>query len=109
MLQYSHYYIVVSVEELNDTEAVQENELFPANQKEYADIPLYVTASVNYDDFRSYFIIGDDSMSIDPISQAKFHNLPLQKHQKYYYFIRAYSKGHTKEVSCSCSLHSLCS
>ena len=100
MSQYSHYYIVISMEEIEDTEAVQENELLSANQTENATLSLYVTASVNYNDFRPYFTIGDDNTSTDPISQTEFYNIPLQNHQQYYYFIRAYSEAHTEEVSC---------
>ena len=89
------------MEQLEDTEAVKDSELLPANPvKKNADLPLYVTASVNYEDFRPTFIIGDGSNSTDPISQTTFYNAPLQKQQKYYYFIRAYSAAHTREVSC---------
>ena len=101
MLQCSHYYIVISLEKLENPEAVRESELLPANKaKRNADFPsLYVTASVNYNKYRPTFTIGDDSISIDPISQTKFYNIPLQKQQAYYYFIRAYSDAHTTEVS----------
>ena len=100
MLWYSHYYIVISLEQLEDTEAVKESELLPANQaKRDTDLPLYVTASVNYEEFQSTFTIGDGSSSTDPISQRIFYNVPLQKEQTYYYFIRAYSTAHTIEVS----------
>ena len=96
----SHYYIVISPIQLEDPVAVKESELIPANQeKRDANFPLYVTASINYDDFHPTFTIGDGSSSIDPISQKTFYNVPLQKHQTYYYFIRAYSVAHTTEVS----------
>ena len=96
----SHYYIVISLEQLEDTEAVKESELLPANKaKRETDLPLYVTASVNYDDFHPTFTIGDGSSSTDPLTQRIFYNIPLQKQQTYYYFIRAYSTGHTIEVS----------
>ena len=92
---------MVSVEPLEDTEAVKDNELLPANPvKRNADLPLYVTASVNYEDFRPTFIIGDGRNSTDPISQTTFYNAPLQKQLTYYYFVRAYSTAHTREVSC---------
>ena len=91
---------MVSVEQLEDTEAVQDSELLPANLvKRNAHLPLYVTASVNYEDFHQNFTIGDGSSSTDPISQTTFHNIPLQKQQTYYYFIRVYSAAHTTEVS----------
>ena len=91
---------MVSFERLEDTEAVKDSELLPANPvKRSADLPLYVAASVNYEDFHQNFIIGDGSSSTDPISQTIFHNNPLQKQQTYYYFIRAYSAAHTREVS----------
>ena len=91
---------MVSLEQLEDTEAVKDSELLPANPvKRNVDLPLYVTASVNYDDIRPAFIIGDGSSSTDPISQTIFHNAPLQKQQTYYYFIRAYSAAHTIDVS----------
>ena len=97
--KYSHYYIVISLEQLEDTEAVKESELVPANQtKRDAEFPLYVAASINY---RPTFIIGDGSISTDPISHKRFYNIPLQKQQIYYYFIRAYSEAHTTEVSFS--------
>ena len=93
---------MISVERLGDTEAVKDSELLPANPvKRNADLPLYVTASVNYKDFHQNFTIGDGSSSTDPISQETFHNVPLQKQQTYYYFIRAYSEAHSREVSCS--------
>ena len=91
---------MVSLEQLEDTEAVTESELLPADLvKRDAHVPLYVTASVNYNDFRSTFTIGDDSSSTDPITQTIFYNAPLQKQQEYYYFIRVYSEAHTTEVS----------
>ena len=97
----SHYYIVVSMEQLENTEAVKDSELLSANPvKRNAELPLYVTASVNYEDFHQNFTIGDGSSSTDPILQTIFHNVPLQKQQTYYYFIRAYSAAHTREVSC---------
>ena len=99
--QCSHYYIVISLEQLEDTEAVKESELLPANQvKRDTHSPLYVTASVNYDKYLPTFTIGDGSSSSDPISQKKFYNVPLKKGETYYYFIRAYSEAHTTEVSC---------
>ena len=89
---------MVSLEQLKDTEAVKESELIPADQaKRNVDLPLYVTASVNL--FHPTFTIGDGSSSTDPISQRTFYNIPLQKEQTYYYFIRAYSEAHTAEVS----------
>ena len=91
---------MISLEQLEDTEAIKESELLPANNaKRDADLPLYVTASINYDDFHPTFTIGDDSNSTDPLSQTIFYNVPLQKEQTYYYFIRAYSTVHTTEVS----------
>ena len=91
---------MVSLEQLEDTEAVTESELLPADPvKRDAHLPLYVTASVNYNDFHSTFTIGDGSSSTDPITQAIFYNSPLQKQQEYYYFIRAYSEAHTTEAS----------
>ena len=87
---------------LENTEAVKDSELLPANPvKRNANLPLYVTASVNYDDFHQNFTIGDGSSSTDPILQTilNFHNIPLQKQQAYYYFIRAYSAAHSREVS----------
>ena len=93
---------MVSLEQLEDTEAITEDELLPANPvKRNTEFPLYVTASVNYDDFHPAFTIGDGSISSDPISQRKFYNIPLEKQHVYYYFIRAYSEAHTTEVSCS--------
>ena len=91
---------MVSVEQLEDTEAVKDSELLPANPvKRNADLPLYVTASVNYEDFHLNFTIGDGSSSTDPISQTTFYNVPLQRDFTYYYFVRAYSAAHTREVS----------
>ena len=91
---------MVSLEQLEDTEAVMESELLTADPvKRNAHLPLYVIASVNYNDFHSTFTIGDGSSSTDPITQTIFYNAPLQKRQEYYYFIRAYSEAHTTEVS----------
>ena len=92
----SHYYIVISLELLEDPEAIKESELSanPTN-----DLPFYVTASVNYENFQSHFTIGDGSNSTDPILQRKFYNAPLLKQQEYYYFIRAYSEAHTIQVN----------
>ena len=93
---------MVSLEQLEDTEAVKEGELRPANQaKRNVDLPLCVTASVKYKDFLATFTIGDGSSSPDSNSQRMFYNVPLQKQQIYYYFIRAYSEAHTIEVSCN--------
>ena len=93
---------MVSLEQLEDTEAVTESELLPADPvKRDTHLPLYVTASVNYNDFNPAFTIGDGSSSTDPMSQRVFYNIPLKKQQVYYYFIRAYSQAHTTEVSCS--------
>ena len=97
---YSHYYIVVSLEQLEDTEAVKESELLPANQaKRNSDLPLYITASLNYKLLHQTFTIGDGSNSTDLTSQRIFYNVPLQKQQTYYYFIRAYSTAHTTQVN----------
>ena len=106
MFQYtSHYYIVISLEQLEDTEAIKESELLPANNaKRDTELPLYVTTSVNDEDFQPTFSIGDGSSSTDPLSQRIFYNAPLQKQQIYYYFIRVYSKAHTAEVSCKFTL-----
>ena len=91
---------MISLEQLEDTEAVKDSELLPANPvKRNANLPLYVAASVHYEDFHAAFIIGDGSNSTDPISQTTFHNVPLQKNFTYYYFIRAYSAAHTIDVS----------
>ena len=88
---------MVSLEQLEDTEAITESELLPADPvKRNTHLPLYVTASVNYN---PTFTIGDGSISTDPITQTIFYNVPLQKQQEYYYFIRAYSEAHTTEVS----------
>ena len=96
----SHYYIVISLIKLEDTNDIQESELASAVQgKRNANLPLYITASVNYEDFHPTFTIGDGSISTDPISQRIFYNVPLQKEQIYYYFIRVYSEAHTPEVS----------
>ena len=93
---------MVSLEQLEDTEAVTESELLSADSvKRNTHLPLYVTASVNYNEFHSAFTIGDGNSSIDPLSQRIFYNIPLEKQQVYYYFIRAYSQAHTTEVSCS--------
>ena len=90
---------MVSVEQLEDTEAVRDSELLPVNLvKRNAEFPLYVTASVNHGDFHQNFIIGDGSSSTDPILQTTFYNIPLQKDFTYYYFIRAYSAAHTRKV-----------
>ena len=87
------------MEKLEDAKAVKESELLPAMQaKGNAQLPLYVTASVNYNDFHQTFIIGDGSSSTDPITHTIFYNAPLQQQQEYYYFIRAYSAAHTPEV-----------
>ena len=95
---------MICLEQLEDTEAIKESDLLPANNnaKRDTDLPLYVTASINYDDFHPTFTIGDDSSSTDPLTQRIFYNVPLQKQQTYYYFIRAYSTAHTIEVSHSC-------
>ena len=91
---------MVSLEQLEDTEAVMESELLTADPvKRDTHLPLYVTASVNYNNFRPTFTIGDGSSSTDPITQRKFFNAPLQKQHEYYYFLRAYSEAHTTEVS----------
>ena len=102
MLFCSHYYIIVSLELLEDTESIKESELLPASEaKRDASLPLYVTASVNSEDFHPTFTIGNGSDSIDPITKRAFYNVPLLKQQTYYYFIRAYSEAHTTEVGCS--------
>ena len=90
---------MVSLEQLEDTEGVTESELLPVDPvKRDTHLPLYVTASVDYNDFHSNFTIGDGSSSTDPMSQRIFYNIPLEKQQVYYYFIRAYSQAHTTEV-----------
>ena len=94
------------MEKLEDTKAVKENELLPAIQaKGNAHLPLYVAASVKYEDNHQHFIIGDGNNSTDPITQTIFYNTPLQKQQEYYYFIRAYSAAHTSEVLILASHH----
>ena len=101
----SHYYIVISLEQLEDTEAIKESQLLSANKaKRDTDLPLYVTASVSYNDFQRTFTIGDSSSSTDPLSQRIFYNVPLQKEHIYYYFIRAYSTAHSTQV---CNMHNM--
>ena len=91
---------MVTLKPLEDTKAVKESDLVSTNETwDTDDLLLYVTASLNYRDIRQTFTIGDGSSSTDPISQRKFYNVPLQKQQAYYYFIRAYSEAHTTEVS----------
>ena len=90
---------MVTLKPLEDTEAVKESDLVSANEAQDTDDLLYVTASLNYKDIRQIFTIGDGSSSADPISQRIFYNVPLQKQQTYYYFIRTYSQAHTTEVS----------
>ena len=91
---------MISLEQLENTEAIKEGALLPANKaKRDTNLPLYVTASVSYNDFQPTFTIGDGSNSTDPLSQRIFYNVPLQKQQTYYYFVRAYSTAHTIEVS----------
>ena len=97
VLSCSHYYVVISLELLEDPEAIKESELLSANPTN--DLPFYVTASVNYENFQSHFTIGDGSNSTDPILQSKFYNAPLLKQQEYYCFIRAYSEAHTMQVN----------
>ena len=94
------------MEQLEDTEAVKDWELLPVNLvKRNAEFPLlYVTASINHGGFHQNFIIGDGSSSTDPILQTTFYNIPLQKEFTYYYFIRAYSAAHTREVSLNFSI-----
>ena len=89
---------MVSLKPLEDTEGVKESELLSTHQGNTNDDLLYVTASVNYKDIHQIFTIGDGSSSTDLISQRIFYNVPLQKEQTYYYFIRAYSTAHTIEV-----------
>ena len=92
---------MVSLDQLEDTEAVKESDLIPADQvKRNADLSLYVTASVQSENFHPTFTIGDGSSSTDIISQRTFYNVPLRKQQTYYFF-RAYSEAHSTEVSCS--------
>ena len=94
------------MEKLEDTKAVKESELLPAMQaKGNAHLPLYVTASVNFENIHQTFTIGDGSSSTDPITQTTFYNAPLQQKQEYYYFIRAYSAAHTTEVLILASDH----
>ena len=83
---------------LNDTNAVEEGELLPANEASNAKLSFYVTASVKYENILRTFTIGDGSNSTDPISQRIFYNIPLQEQQTYYYFIRVYSTAHTAQV-----------
>ena len=87
------------MEKLEDTKAVKESELLPAMQaKGKNHLSLYVAASVNYEDIHQTFTIGDGSSSADPVTLTIFYNAPLQQHQEYYYFVRAYSEAHALEV-----------
>ena len=93
---------MVSLEQLEDTEAVKESALLPADQaKRNSDLPLYITAYLNYKLLHPTFTIGDGSSSTDPTSQRTFYNVPLQKQQTYCYFIRVCSEAHTTQV-CMC-------
>ena len=90
---------MVNLEQLEDTEAITESELLPANNaKRNSRLPLYVTASVKYNKFHQNFTIGDGSSSTDPITQTIFYNIPLEEQQEYYYFVRAYSLVHSTQV-----------
>lgn len=99
MLSYRYYYIVVSLELLEDTKAIEESNL---EARANTDLPFYVTASVDYENFNSHFTIGDGSNSTDPTSNSTFYNAPLQKQQEYYYFVRAYSRVHDHCIHVSC-------
>jgi len=92
----SHYLIVISSKSLEDTEDIEDMELLPVGQDN--DHPYYVTASVTYNRSLPLFTIGSGSDTIDPVTGRHFNNAPLHKEQTYYYFIRAYSAGHTSEV-----------
>jgi len=87
---------VVSSESLEDTEDIEDTELLPVGEDN--DHPYYVTASVTYNRSLPLFTIGSGSDTIDPVTGRHFYNVPLQKEQTYYYFIRAYSGAHTSEV-----------
>ena len=80
---------------MNDTKAIEESDLLSViKARGNTDLPFYVTASVDYENFNSNFTIGDGSNSTDPraLSNKTFYNAPLQKQQEYYYFVRAYSR-----------------
>ena len=97
----SHYFIVISPHPLDDTEAVKESDMLPFNPIHNDDnFPLYVTASVinNRNRILDTFIIGDSLDTTDPVTGRHYLNAPLDKDRTYYYFIRAYSEAHTRQV-----------
>jgi len=100
----SHFYIVVSLERIEDTNGVKESDLLPFDQekrkKRNSAYSFYVTASVTNSRFSpvNEFTIGSGSTTFDLGTRTQFYNAPLQQYETYYYFIRAYSEAHTPEV-----------
>jgi len=92
------------LEKLEDTNAVKESDLLPFDQetqkKRNSAFPFYVTASVtnSISSPVNEFTIGSGSTTSDPITTTQFYNAPLQQDETYYYFIRAYSEAHTRQV-----------
>jgi len=111
----SHFFIVVSLELLEDANGIKESQLLPVNRvKRGSDLPYYVTATVTYNRSLPLFTIGSGGDTIDPVTGRYFYNAPLHKEQTYYYFIRVYSAAHTSEVGATCdvnyvNLYFLCS
>ena len=104
ILFYSHFYIVVSLEKLEHTNAIKESDLLPSDQemkkKRNSVFPFYVTASVtnSISSPVTEFTIGSGSDTSDSVTGRQFYNAPLQQDETYYYFIRAYSEAHTSTV-----------
>ena len=100
----SHFYIVVSLEKLEHTNAIKESDLLPSDQemkkKRNSVFPFYVTASVtnSISSPVTEFTIGSGSDTYDSVTERQFYNAPLQQDETYYYFIRAYSEAHTPAV-----------
>ena len=94
---------------MEDTEAVEESDMLPFNPiHNDDDFPLYVTASVinNRNRVLDAFTIGDNLDTTDPVTGRHYFNAPLDKGRTYYYFIRAYSEAHTRQVCLHlCSVH----
>jgi len=93
---------VISLEKLEDTNAVKESDLLPFDQgtrkKRDNPFPYYVTASVAKSRSSNEFTIGDGRSTFDLVTSRQFYNAPLQQDNTYYYFIRAYSEAHTLDV-----------
>lgn len=96
-LHYRHLFVVVTTDENLIPSQVPDDDLVDYSS---ASMNMYITAVVRNmsgDQWEKEIVIGDNSN--DTHDQVTYYNVPLDKENTYYVFVRAYAYSHTQSVS----------